>query len=188
MSERSLPEKVVAIEDRLGRAGIPHAFGGAIALAYYAEPRTTIDVDVNVFIAPDRHPDVLAALSPLGVEDRCGDAAALVRDGQSRWWWGQTPVDLFFANDEIHDAMRSAVHTVPFGETEIPVLAPEHLVVCKALFDRAKDWIDIEQVLVAHEDLDRDEIRSWLRRTVGADDRRAERFDQLARRSPLDSG
>jgi len=43
----SLPEKVVAIDSAL--TGLPHAFGGALALAYYAEPRATVDIDVNVF-------------------------------------------------------------------------------------------------------------------------------------------
>lgn len=184
MSEPSLPEKVVAIDERLSRARIAHAFGGALALAYYAEPRATIDVDVNVFTPPDRHAAVLTALSPLGVDDRGTDPSAVERDGQSRWWWGRTPIDLFFAYDPIHEQMRDAIHTVPFGDDRIPILAPEHLVVCKAVFDRPKDWLDIEQVLVLNERLDHDEIRGWLRRIVGASDRRAERFEKLAARSP----
>jgi hypothetical protein len=47
-ANRSLPEKIVAIDEAL--AEIPHAFGGALALAYYAEPRATVDIDINVFI------------------------------------------------------------------------------------------------------------------------------------------
>ena len=45
----------------------PHAFGGALALAYYAEPRATIDIDLNVFVPADRFPDVAAPLVALGV-------------------------------------------------------------------------------------------------------------------------
>lgn len=186
MSERSLPEKIVAIDDRLRRARIAHAFGGALALAYYAEPRATIDVDVNVFVPPGEHGAVLAALSPLGVEDRDADPAALERDGKCRWWWGRTPIDLFFAYHALHAQMRDAIHTVPFGEDRIPILAPEHLVVCKALFDRPKDWLDIEQILTVNDQLDHDEIREWLGAIVGAGDPRARRFEELARRSPPD--
>ena len=50
MSEPGLPEKLIALHHALDDAGIPHAVGGAIALGYYAEPRATIDVDINVFV------------------------------------------------------------------------------------------------------------------------------------------
>lgn len=180
MSEPSLPDKVVAIQRQLTGARIGHAFGGALALAYYAEPRATIDIDLNVFVAPDDYRPVYEALAPLGFADEV-DEVALARDGQCRWWWGRTPLDLFFAYDAIHDAMRQATRRVPFGDDELTILAPEHLVVCKAVFDRPKDWLDIEQVLVCVEQLDTDEIDRWLTRIVGSEDPRVQRFDELAR-------
>ncbi len=180
MSEPSLPEKVTAVHDRLDRAGIPHAFGGAMALAYYAEPRTTIDIDLNVFLPPQDYPRVREALEPIGVGDDV-DAAALEREGQCRLWWGRNPVDLFFASIPLHEAMRRHIRTVPFGEDELPILAPEHLAACKAIFNRAKDWLDIEQILVSVEHLDTDEVERWLDEILGAGDPRARRFDRLAR-------
>jgi hypothetical protein len=179
MTEPSLPEKVVAIHDGLRRARIGHAFGGALALAYYAEPRATIDIDLNVFVVPDEHAAVHAALAPLGVVGETDDAV-LRRDGRCRWWWGRTPVDLFFAYDELHEAMRDAARTVPFGDATIAVLAPEHLTVCKAVFDRPKDWLDIEQILVCEVDLEIAEIERWLTRIAGPADRRTQRFGELA--------
>jgi hypothetical protein len=180
MSEPSLPEKVLAIHERLGAAGIAHAFGGALALAYYAEPRATIDVDVNLFVGPSEHPVVAAALAPLGV-DATTDEQALVDEGQCRIWWGRTPLDLFYAYDEIHDAMASAARRVPFATTEIPVLSPEHLIVCKAAFDRAKDWIDIEQMLAIVDHLDVEAIGADLDRIAGPADPRTQRFRELGR-------
>ena len=38
---------------------------------------------------------------------------------------------------------------MPFADDTVPILAPEHLAVCKAMFDRPKDWMDIEQMLIA---------------------------------------
>lgn len=181
MTELSLPDKVVAIHERLGRAAVAHAFGGALALAYYAEPRATIDIDLNVFVAPARAARVWDALAPLGVETPV-DHRAVERDGQVRITWGRTPLDLFFAYDPLHDAMRRATRTVPFGDERIVVLGPEHLVVCKAVFDRPKDWLDIEQVLVCVDDLDCGEIERWLERIVGAGDARLERFAALRSR------
>jgi len=180
LSELPLPEKIVAIDERLKRSRIPHAFGGALALAYYAEPRATIDIDLNLFIAVDRYPRVRKALAPLGVGDDV-EIDSLRRDGQCRLWWGRTPLDLFFAYDPLHEAMRAAARQVPFGEAKLRVLSPEHLVICKAIFDRPKDWLDIEQVLVSVDPLAIDEIERWLDRLAGRRDPRGKRFRQLAR-------
>jgi hypothetical protein len=180
MAKLSLPEKVVAVDKQLKATRIPHAFGGALALAYYAEPRVTIDIDLNVFVPTTRFDQVGQALTPLGIQalESDEDRFALERDGQCRIWWGITPLDLFFSYDDLHEAMREGVRRVPFGDEEIKVLGPEHLVVCKACFDRPKDWLDIEQVLVATEHFDTDEVDRWLHR-LGADDQRKQRFDEL---------
>lgn len=179
MSEPSLPDKIVAIDEQLDAARIRHAFGGALALAYYAEPRTTVDIDLNLFVGTNRFSDVQDAFAGLGV-DELDDRAALDRDGQCRLWWGRTPLDLFFAYDPIHTAMKEQLRRVPFGDTEIPVLGPEHLIVCKAVFDRPKDWIDIEQALTGADQIERGEVDLWLSRLVGSDDERKLRFDRLA--------
>ena len=179
----SLPEKVVAIHRALAGARVGHAFGGAIALAYYAEPRATIDVDVNLFVAPERHGAVAAAVGPLGVDPGPDSSAtALIRDGQARWWWDETPVDLFFAYDPIHDAMADAIRRVPFGRAgeRIPILAPEHLIACKVAFDRPKDWLDVEQMLFLADGLDPAAAREWIVRVTGPGDPRVRRFDDLA--------
>jgi hypothetical protein len=174
----SLPEKVLAIHHALAEAKVPHAIGGALALAYYAEPRATIDVDVNVFVPTERWVDVRDALAPLGV-DIDADEDELNRDGQIRLWWDRNPIDLFFSYDPFHDEMRRSARRVPFAEETITILSPEHLAVCKAMFDRPKDWIDIEQILVATDPLDLQEIEDWLERMVGSDDPRMKKLGEL---------
>jgi hypothetical protein len=176
MSKPNLPEKILAIHERLTAAKTPHAFGGALALAYYAEPRATIDIDLNLFVAPSAYPDVERELAAIGVGDPV-EPEIVERDGQCRLHWGDTPIDLFFAYDELHQAMRGAIRREPFGDATIPVLAPEHLLVCKAIFNRPKDWLDIEQMLIGVEDLDTDEVGMWLDRIVGPDDPRRAHFD-----------
>jgi hypothetical protein len=179
--EPTLPDKVLALDGALSKARLAHAFGGALALAYYAEPRATVDIDVNLFASADRWLRVAGALAPLGVATDDVDADALVRDGQGRLWWGRTPVDLFFAYDPIHEEMSDAARKVPFGSSTIPILGPEHLAVCKAMFDRPKDWIDIEQMLVAANGFDPERVDAWLRRMVGDADHRRRRFAELRR-------
>jgi hypothetical protein len=180
MTKSAVPlvEKIERIHRSMTRARVPHAFGGAVALAYYATPRTTIDVDVNVFVPTREYGSIVRLLSRLDV-DRFPDEATAVRDGQVRAWWGRNPIDLFFSYDPVHDAMRDATRTVPFGKGTIPILAPEHLLVAKAVFNRSKDWIDIEQMLIAVGDLDLREVDRWLDHLVGTDDPRAERYRQL---------
>jgi hypothetical protein len=178
MAERSLVEKVVELAGALRRARIPHGFGGALAFAYYGEPRSTVDIDLNLFVGTARYERVMETLGPLGVA-RARNADALVRDGQARLWWGRTPLDLFFSYDPLHDAMRRRVRTVPFSDTTIPILGPEHLLTTKVVFDRAKDWIDIEQMLVAVPALDLEEAHGWLERLLGPDDQRVRHLHDL---------
>lgn len=177
--EPSLPDKVIAIHEALQATKIPHALGGALALAYYATPRATIDIDLNVFVPADRWQEVIGVLEPLGIAIEDLDSAALERDGQCRLWWGDNAVDLFFAYDAIHDEMRKEARRAPFGGTFITILAPEHLAVCKAMFDRRKDWLDIEQMLAATDELDLDEVEKWLKRMVGKQDPRLKRLAEL---------
>ena len=181
----SLPDKVLAIHHALTEAKVPHAIGGALALAYYAEPRTTIDVDVNVFVPTKRWPAVCEALAPLGV-DVTVDEEELSRDGQVRLRWERNPIDLFFSYDPFHDEMRKSSRRVPFADETILILSPEHLAVCKAMFDRPKDWIDIEQILVATDPLDLGEIESWLGRMVGEDDPRMKKLGKVKASLSLD--
>ena len=177
--EPSLPDKVIAIHEALLVAKIPHAIGGALALAYYAEPRATIDIDLNLFVPAERWHDVTGALVPLGVNADDLDSAALLRDGQCRLWWGDNPVDLFFAYDPIHEEMHKEARRLPFADETLPFLAPEHLAVCKAMFDRPKDWIDIEQMMVVGRAFDVGKVEGWLVRLVGEQDPRLHRLREL---------
>ncbi len=174
----------MSIHRQLESAKVPHAIGGALALAYYAEPRATVDVDVNVFVSTDRWPEVSAALEEIGV-DVSADPVALERDGQVRLWWGRNAVDLFFSYDEFHAEMAKRSRKVPFGDTTLQILAPEHLAVCKAMFDRVKDWLDIEQILVATDPIDLAEIEAQLTRRAGASDPRIAKLEEIKVRLSL---
>ena len=78
------------------------------------------------------------------------------------------------------------IRRVPFGGTTLPILAPEHLTVCKAMFDRRKDWLDIEQMALATDELDWEIVESWLERMVGGQDPRLQRIAELRTVPPDD--
>lgn len=176
MTELSLPDKVLAIDRAL--ESIPHAFGGAISLAYHAEPRATIDIDVNVFVPVERAAEVLEPLSQLGVEIAKATETA-TRDGQVRIMWDNTPIDLFFSYDPFHEAADQAAVTVPFANHTIRVLSATHLGICKAVFDRPKDWVDIESMIALGTYLDAAEALRWVGRIAGDEDPRFERLAAL---------
>ena len=177
MSQLSLPEKIEAIDRQLEGQRIDHAFGGALALAYYAEPRATDDIDVNVFLAPKDFERLRAALKPLGIRASDEDERAARCEGQVRLWWDRNPIDIFLAYDQLHEAMREQKRMVPFGQERIPILAPEHLLACKALFDRPKDWLDIEEMLRWGTKVDAATTLSWVGDILGPE---AEQYARLA--------
>lgn len=181
MTRLSLPEKVLAIGHAL--KDIPHAFGGAISLGYHAEPRATIDIDLNVFVTVNRSFEVLDLLSEIGAETHAA-ADSVASDGQVRIMWDNTPIDLFFSYDPFHDAANRAAVSVPFADHTIRVLSATHLSVCKAVFDRPKDWIDIESMLAIGTYIDAAEALRWVGRIAGDEDLRYERLSALLSGQP----
>ena len=179
----TLVECIVAIERSLDTAAVPHAFGGALALAFHVEePRATRDIDVNVFVAPDRVEEVFGAL-PAGIAWGGEDVQRVRRDGQVRVFWDDTPIDLFFTTHAFHDVAQIHVDRVPFAGITVPVLGATELVVFKAFFDRTKDWADIEAVAeVGTADLHA--AIGWLVDLLGPDDPRIARLRDLLHRGP----
>jgi len=178
----TLPERLVALHRALARRRIPHAFGGAIALAYWTlDPRATSDIDINVFLPASEAGKLLRALPP-EVAQPAGTAEAIARDGQIRLWWGDTPVDLFFDTAPVHDDAARHREQVSFARTRIPVLGPVELAVFKAVFDRTRDWADIEAML-AVEQLDLDAVRDVLQTMFEPGDHRFDRLEEALRRA-----
>jgi hypothetical protein len=177
-----LPDKLVELHRGLARRRLPYAFGGAIALAYWTlDPRGTSDIDVNVFVPAADAGRALSAL-PDAVEQPPGTEAAIARDGQVRLWWDETPIDLFFDYDPVHQDAARHRREVQFAGTRIPVLGPTELAVFKVMFDRTRDWADVEAMLAAGT-LDVDAVEQTLRTMLAADDERFARLDEAVRRA-----
>jgi hypothetical protein len=174
-----LGTRLVAIHRALECASIPHAFGGAIALAYCTgEPRGTIDLDLNVFVPAGTTADALAALpADVAITDR--NRADLSRDGQTRVWWADNPVDLFFNTHPFHDLAAARVRRVPFADGDIPVLDCTTLAVFKVFFNRTKDWADLEAMATAGQ-LDSTTVAALVTGLLGLDDERRARLTALA--------
>ena len=169
-----LAERIVAIHLALDAGRVPHAFGGALALAWCTQrARGTIDIDVNLFVGTDRLDATLAAL-PAEVTWTTADHALLARDGQARLWWADTPVDLFFSTTPFHDEVATRARREPFAGHDVPFLSCTDLAVFKAFFNRTKDWADLEE-MVAAGTLDRARVVGVLAEHLGVTDERVAR-------------
>jgi hypothetical protein len=157
--------------------GVPHQFGGAIALAWYRNPRATTDIDVNLTLPPKAADPVLGAILGLGVTVTRADRATIARDGQARLDWDGSYLDVFFATLDLHYEMAEHARPVRFGPIEIPILSPEHLIVCKAIFGRPKDWLDIEEMVSWGTGIEAPRALRWVADILGPD---AEQHTRLA--------
>lgn len=173
-----LGSKLLTLHHALDASRIPHAFGGAIALAYCTRnPRATSDLDINVFTDSDRSPSLLAALPPQVSVD-AENIQQLRNEAQTRLWWDETPVDVFLNTHAFHLRAEAEVRSVPFEGATIPVLGCQDLATFKALFDRPKDWVDIADMVDTHA-IDPLAVAGTIHDLLG-DDPRVERLSGMA--------
>lgn len=155
---------IVAVHDHLDRAKISHAFGGALALAYVAEPRGTADIDVNVFVPADDPGPVEAALASLGYrlqpEERQIPIAGIRYQHDSEPF----PLDVFPSLHERYAEVERRRVRHHFGRDgrRLPFLSAEDLCVFKLSFGRPRDWVDLAAIADARPVLDLGYIEEQL--------------------------
>lgn len=177
------------LADALEAAGIPYAIGGAISYGYWADPRGTHDVDLNVFVDPGEAGPALDALIDAGVNiDRAEALRTAVDRGDARGLFQGMRVDLFFNSIPLHDAAAERVRRLPLADREASILAAEDLIVLKLMFYRGKDLVDVEKIVAMQgATLDRAYVRRWLVEMMGPGDFRVTKWDELCRQLPLSS-
>jgi len=175
----SIVDKILHLDQQLVAAGLPHAFGGALALAWCTRrARGTIDIDVNVFVDVDRVDDVIVALAGHIVTTE-PQHDELVTTGQVRLWWDTTPVDVFLNTTDFHREASTRTRVESFAGHDVPFLSCRDLAVFKAFFNRAKDWVDLDE-MHANGSLDIAAVVAVLIEYLGADDERITRLHQLS--------
>lgn len=173
-----------ALADALESAGVPYAIGGALALAYWAPPRATNDVDLDVFADEARFGAVFDAIRSTGAHVDEAEARRQIEErGDFRAEFEGMRIDVFVAFADLHEGVKARRREVILRGRPVWVLSAEDTVVFKMLFDRPKDWIDIELVVAAGPlTLDVPVIRSVFAAWVGTEDSRLARFAELVAR------
>jgi hypothetical protein len=178
-----LVEKILAVHAALKARSLPHAFGGAIALAYCVEePRGTRDLDVNIFVDAENAAQALSAL-PDGVVVGNADIEKVKRDGQARLFWDGVPIDVFLNNLPLHEEVANGVVWVEMEGEQVPVLDCASLVIFKSFFSRTRDWGDIEDVALATPE-DVDTAVKAVANLVGEDNPSYRKLAEIAAANP----
>lgn len=143
---------VVQVARLLSQRCIPHAVGGALALAAHGIPRATYDVDMNIGVEGTAFfsDEVLSAL-----KENCGITFSETQEqllkrseetGFIQGACGMIKVDLFFPNIEyLREVVEKALPLPLYGET-IHVIGSDDLIVMKSIFGRDKDFVDIHSL------------------------------------------
>jgi len=169
---RAIADVIIEIDAELTSLGIRHAFGGALALAYYADPRATVDVDINVGVPYESQSSLLAHFDSIGWHADGDSATGMPAAGTRLRQVGETVVVvLFFAFDGYHDDVLDRAVTKPFTYAgnwhDLPFLSAEDLTIFKISFGRRRDWADIEAMVEAGTGLDADYVERQLVRFKG---------------------
>lgn len=173
-----------ALADALKSKGIDYAIGGALALGYYAAPRATVDVDINVFVPPERvATEILDVLGSVGFTPDDPDQVETTAkvDGQFRGRIDGVRVDVFVPAIDYYASLAPRCRTVMLHGKPIQILGPEDLLVLKMMFFRRKDLADAEAILRSGESLDLGFVRRHLVEFVGEDDPRITEWAQLVK-------
>ena len=165
----TMAERIVAVHRSFDAAEIPHAFGGAIALAYHTvRPSATSDIDINVAL-----PGMDAERVFCGMPPQVEWTGQLIRVAQAHGevrlrWVRRGSIGLFLAKDDYYRLVEGRKEIQPFAGTSIPVISATDLTVFKTLFNRPQDWVDIAEMLKAGT-VDVSEALRWAEHLGGAE-------------------
>lgn len=186
MTDDSVAGVVARLIDVLEKSGETYAFGGAIALAAWSEPRATADVDVILWIDLAHVDRAIELIQRAGVDvEREAARAQAEERGMFAGMLGSVRVDVFVPSVPFYaDAKDRRVATDIAGRRTW-VHSAEVLAVFKLLFFRPKDLLDIERMLqIQGAAFDRSFVRHALVEML-EDDPRIAKWDALCERNPI---
>jgi hypothetical protein len=167
----------------LDLAGCEYAIGGAIALGFWAKPRSTMDVDVTLFLPPAEVSGCLQLLLSIGCTFSADAATRLLSEhGYCQVEFGGGRIDVFLPLIPFYEEARKRRRAVEFGDQRVMIWDAETLCVFKLMFFRLRDLADVEEILrVQGHRLDRDWVMRQILAIYGQRDPRVARWEDLVR-------
>ncbi len=178
-------EELVA---RLEAAGCEYALGGPIALGFWAEPRSTLDVDVTLYLSLDDPHGCMRLLDQIGCEfDRQRTEETLKEHAFCQVGLLGLRLDVFLPMSPFYEVAKERRREVPLGNRQAHIWDAETLCVFKMMFFRRKDLVDIESILRSQgASLDRAWIESSLLELYAHRDPRINQWRELTAETPAE--
>jgi hypothetical protein len=187
VSKPSSPSSAAAaargLAERLESRGQEYALGGAIALGYWGSPRGTVDVDLTLYLPPDRPTECVWLLQEIGCQVTASGAIESLREHRfCRVTFRGVDIDVFLPSVPFYEAARVRRKRVPLADQSAMIWDAESLAVFKLVFFRRKDLADVEQMLRTQgAAFDRGWVRERLVEIYGVRDPRISEWDNLDR-------
>jgi Domain of unknown function (DUF1814). len=147
-----------------GDAGLRGAVIGGVAASLRGKPRLTKDIDAVVLEADAE--ELLRSGVQFGFEPRIADAAEFSRETRVlllRYAPGSIDIDISLGALPFEDEVIDRSTWIEVAGVLVRVASAEDIVIMKAVARRARDIMDIENIIQANADLDVERIRRWVR-------------------------
>jgi hypothetical protein len=173
-------DAALQIAAALDRSKISYALGGALAYGFWAVPRGTVDVDVDVFASEPELSVVFRTLESLGIQINEIEARAQEKSqGMFIGRWGPYRIDIFTPSIAFSREAEATRVRRSLGSGEAWILSAEAIAVFKLLFFRTKDLADLERLVAIHVELQVDYVRRHVAEMMGEDDERVTAWDRI---------
>lgn len=136
---------------------------GGIANIVWGEPRFTRDIDIKVWVNQEKMEDFIREVKKnfhIMVEDPMSFIQkTMVLPVKIQ----EVKVDFIFASLKYEEEALKRIKIKRINKIKIRVCSPEDLIIHKAISERAKDWEDIQGIILRQKKLDFRYILRWLR-------------------------
>jgi len=141
--------------------GFRYAIIGGIANQWWGRPRFTYDVDIKVMVPNTEYSTmrkVIRATFPEPARLELPENPLIVNV-----YVGEIIVDFLLAIPGYDEHIVTRAVHCKLDDLKVWICTPEDLIIQKAISDRARDWQDIEGILIEqHGRIDLPYIESWL--------------------------
>lgn len=137
---------------------------GGVAASLRGKPRLTKDIDALVLEADAEA--LLQSGTEFGFTPRIPDAAEFSRQTRVlllRYAEGSIDIDISLGALPFEDEIVERSTWIEVGGIRLLVASAEDVIIMKSVARRARDIMDIENIVQANPDLDIERIRNWVR-------------------------
>lgn len=169
MADATLVDWVAKLSRVFSAAGVEHALAGGLAVAVWARPRATVDIDLVILGDADSIAAVRAAGTQLGLLQTNRRITKFRRARLLRMAIPPTTtretisIDLLLVDDGLAKSVMSRASARRIGGIDVPVVSAEDLILLKLLRLSDQDRADI-RAIASEQRLDKRYLHRWAKR------------------------